>query len=313
MKPSVLPRFFIHSPCGKGSDKGASTVSSKTSWQSYPLQCKTAKPVCVQRWCPWSTWKCRNSEHRDHLNYKTADCWFTPQHWKNITQNVVYMSVTGIWVASCFSLISSFVSFLLCDLFNFFDFVIFVTTTFDKFQLDRQLRLSQINVLALIRLKVQLYAVFIKLVSRMKFLFVGRKLIANYWDIPSETSRNCHKRLAPKTSSYDYWETFVRISLRDRLVCLADFVGMRLLAVLFLLPLPNFSLNVCLPTLLAAVWKCFLPLTRSAISGEAKCNKSASTHFAAETIYSRKSGIAVVPITCASALNPRLRCRPLPL
>ena len=110
MKPSVLPRFFIHSPCGKGSDKGASMVSSKISWQSYPLQCKTAKLACIQRWCPWSNWTCKNSEHRVHLNYKTAGCWFTPQHWKKLMQNVVYMSVTRVSVASCFSPISSFAS-----------------------------------------------------------------------------------------------------------------------------------------------------------------------------------------------------------
>ena len=224
------------------------------------------------------------------------------------------MSVKRGSVASCFSPpFPQSLSPLLRAPFNFFDFVIFITTTFDKFQFQRKVRPSQINVLALIRLKVQLYAVFIKLVSRMKFLFVGRKVFVNHWAVPSETTRNCHKILAPKKIPYDYWETFVRVSLRDRLDCFADFVGMRLLAVLLLLPLPNIFLNVCLPTLFAAVWKCFLPLTRSAFSGIAKCNKSASTHFAAETIYSSKSGIAVLPITCAIALNHRLRCRPLPL
>ena len=119
---------------------------------------------------------------------------------------------------------------------------------------------------------------------------------------------------------------FVKMSLRDRLVCFADFVGINLLACLpyassfppiapflFLLPLPNCFLRVCLPTLFAAVLKFFLPLTTTAISGTANFNKSAPTRFAAGTIYSRKNGIAVLPITCASAENPRPRCRPTPL
>ena len=113
---------------------------------------------------------------------------------------------------------------------------------------------------------------------------------------------------------------FVEMSLRDRLVCFADSVGMNLLAcrtpmapILFLLPLPNCFLRVCLPTLFAAVLKFFLPLTTSAISGTANSNKSAPTHFAAGTIYLRKNGIAVLPIIYANAPNPRPRCRPTPL
>ena len=38
------------------------------------------------------------------------------------------------------------------------------------------------------------------------------------------------------------------MSLRDRLICFADFVGMTLLALRFLLPLSNCFLKVCLPT-----------------------------------------------------------------
>ena len=97
---------------------------------------------------------------------------------------------------------------------------------------------------------------------------------------------------------------FVKMSLRDRLTCFVDFVGMNLLALLFPLPLPNCFLRVCLPTLFAAVFKIFLPLTTSAISGTANSNKSAPTRFAAGTIYLRKNGIAVLPITCASAPKP---------
>ena len=110
---------------------------------------------------------------------------------------------------------------------------------------------------------------------------------------------------------------FVKMPLRDRLICFADFVGMTLLALRFLLPpvqlrlpSPNCFLRVCLPTLFAAVSKFFLPLRTSAISGTAISNKSAPTRFAAGTIYLRKNGIAVLPITFASAPNPRPRCRP---
>ena len=91
------------------------------------------------------------------------------------------------------------------------------------------------------------------------------------------------------------------MSHRDRLDCLVDFVGMILLC---LLPLPNCFFRVCFPTLFAAVLNFFLPLTISAISGTANSNKSAPTRFAAGTIYLRKNGNAVLPITCASAPNP---------
>ena len=74
------------------------------------------------------------------------------------------------------------------------------------------------------------------------------------------------------------------MSLRGRLICFADFVGMTLFALRFLLPLPNCVLKVCLPTLLAA-----------------------------ETINLRKNGLAVLSITCASASKPRPRCGTVPL
>ena len=112
---------------------------------------------------------------------------------------------------------------------------------------------------------------------------------------------------------------FVKMSLRDRLDCLVDFVGMILLCFLavhllpcrtpmapFRLRLPRPSpspscfLRVFFPTLFAAVLKFFLPLTTSAISGTANSNMSAPMRFAAGTTYLRKKGIAVLPITCAS-------------
>ena len=106
---------------------------------------------------------------------------------------------------------------------------------------------------------------------------------------------------------------FVELSLRDRLICVADFVGKTLLAVLFLVPLPNCFLRVCLPTLFAVVLNFFLPIITSAISGAVNSNKSAPTRFAAGTIYLRKNGIAVLPIYGGIAPKHRPRCRPIPL
>ena len=206
-------------------------------------------------------------------------------------------------------------------LFYFFGIVSFVTTTLDKFQFQSQVRLSQIKVIVPIRLKFKLYAVFIKWGSRIDFLFMGRLDIVNYWDFPSKIFRHCHKRLVPKIVSHDQREMFVKTSLRDRLICFVDFVGMTLLAVLFLLPVrlrlpspsPNCFFRVCFPTLFAAVLKFFLILITSVISGTTNFNRSAPTRFAAGTIYLRKNGIAVLPITCTSAANPRPRCRPTTL
>ena len=103
------------------------------------------------------------------------------------------------------------------------------------------------------------------------------------------------------------------MSLRDRLVCFADFFGINLLACLlpmapflFLLPLPNCFLKVCLPTLFAAVLNFFLPLTTSAISGTANSNKSALTRFAAGTIYLRKNGTEFLPIIPVHVVDQHL-------
>ena len=103
------------------------------------------------------------------------------------------------------------------------------------------------------------------------------------------------------------------MSLCNRLVCFADFGRRPLLAVLFLPLLSNKFFNIYLPTLFAAVLKFFLPLTTSAISGAAISNKSTLTLFAAATIWLRKNGIAVTPLTCASAPNPLPGCWPIPL
>ena len=95
---------------------------------------------------------------------------------------------------------------------------------------------------------------------------------------------------------------FVKMSRRDRLICFADFVGMTLLAVLSLPPLPNSFFKICPPTSFAAVFNFFLPLLTSAIFDGPYSNESAPTRFAAGTIYLRKNGNAVLAITCASAM-----------
>ena len=91
------------------------------------------------------------------------------------------------------------------------------------------------------------------------------------------------------------------MSLRDRLLRFKLLTGM----LLFCLQPPSCFLNVCLPTLLAAVLKFFFPLTTSATSGTANSNKTAPTRFATGTIYFFKKGMAVLPITCARAPEPR--------
>ena len=127
-----------------------------------------------------------------------------------------------------------------------------------------------------------------------------RQDIVNNWDFPSKISRHCHERLVPKLVVWhDLREMFVKLSLRDRLDCLVDFVGMILLpfpatclpyAYGFLPPAAPFSFTncffrVCFLTIFAAVLKFFLPLKTSAISGTANSNKSAPSRFAAGTIY----------------------------
>ena len=112
---------------------------------------------------------------------------------------------------------------------------------------------------------------------------------------------------------------FVKMFLRDRVVCFIDSVGMTPLACLmpkpalrFRQPQLNCFLRVCLPTLFAAVLKLFLPKTTSAFSGAAISDKSVPTYFAAGTTFLHKNGLAILPITCESAPNPLPRCRTIP-
>ena len=172
-------------------------------------------------------------------------------------------------VCSCFSENNRLIFVLL---FLFLTLVCIVTTSFDKFELQGQKRLSQINVIVPIRSKNKLYTVFIKWGSWIKFLFMRGQDIVNTWDFPSKISRHCHKRLVPKIVWHVQRKVFVKMSLRHRLRCLVDFVGMILLC---LLPLPNCFFRVCFPTLFAADLKGFLPLITSPISGAANSNMSA--------------------------------------
>ena len=100
------------------------------------------------------------------------------------------------------------------------------------------------------------------------------------------------------------------MSLRDRLDCLVDFVGMILLC---LLPLPNCFFRLCFLSLFAGDLKDLLSLLTSPISGVANSNMSAPMPFADGTTYLRKNGIAVLPVTRARDPNPLLLCLPTPV
>ena len=108
----------------------------------------------------------------------------------------------------------------------------------------------------------------------------------------------------------------VKMSLRDRLDCLVDFVGLILLCLLppfhLRLPSPNCFFRVYFPARFAADLNDFQPLKPSTISGAANSNMSAPMRFATGTIYFCKTGIAVLPLTCASAPKPFPLCLPTP-
>ena len=81
---------------------------------------------------------------------------------------------------------------------------------------------------------------------------------------------------------------FSKKSLRDRLVCFAEFVRITLLAVLLLLQLPNCFFRVCVLSFFDAILNFIPPLTASATLAKANSNKSKSTRFTAGTIHQRK-------------------------
>ena len=120
---------------------------------------------------------------------------------------------------------------------------------------------------------------------------------------------------------------FVKTSLRDRLVCFANFVGMNLLALRFLLPsclsyassLPPtapfkqlFSQSPSSHTLCSCLE--VLSTTNNLCNFLHSKFQQVSTYAFRrwDDIFTQK-GTAVVPITFASAPNPRPRCRPTSL
>ena len=88
--------------------------------------------------------------------------------------------------------------------------VSFVITTFDKFHFQSQIGLSQTNIVVPIGLKFKFFTVFIERGSRINFLLAGRQNIVKYWDFPSNTFRDCHKTLVPKSISHDCWKMVVK-------------------------------------------------------------------------------------------------------
>ena len=82
---------------------------------------------------------------------------------------------------------------------------------------------------------------------------------------------------------------FVKRSLRDRLICFADFRRKSLLAVLFPATTTQLFSQSLVLTLFAAVLKFFPPLVTSAISGAANSSKSALKRFTAGTMYLHKN------------------------
>ena len=139
-------------------------------------------------------------------------------------------------ICSCFSGNNRRIFVLL---FLFLTLVCIVTTSFDNTELQCQRRPSQINVIVPIRFKIKLYAVFIKLGSRINFLFMRGQDIVNNWDSLSKISRYFYKKLVPSIVVWhDQREMFAKMSLRDQLDCLVDFVGMILLCFLAVHLLP---------------------------------------------------------------------------
>ena len=103
---------------------------------------------------------------------------------------------------------------------------------------------------------------------------------------------------------------FLKLSRRYRGTCLIVFVRKTLL---WLIPLSNCFLNVCLHTLFAALLKFFLPPTTSASSGAAISIKSVPTPFAAGTTCLRKMEWNCCSPFSTIAPNPLSRFQPIPL
>ena len=125
--------------------------------------------------------------------------------WEKIEFEMLFTWVTTGTGTSCSSssVSTSALASSWCFFFKFFAFVSFVTTTFDIFGFQSQIRLTQINVIVPIGSKFKLYAILIEWGIKIDFLFEGRQEIVNYWDFPSKVPRNCYKRLVLKITRHD--------------------------------------------------------------------------------------------------------------
>ena len=178
MKPSGLLSIFILL-VKKGTDWNASMISSGNSWLSIVV------PLAVQNSLVFRDGSLEvvgnvrlvRIQSIGVVNLLIVDVQFNIE--KNWVQNVVHMSNERNWCLLLHRLFLVHFCFFFVLLFDFFAFVSFVTTTFEKCQFQSQVRLSQINVIVLIRLKFKLYAVFIAWGSRVDFLFMGRQDIVN--------------------------------------------------------------------------------------------------------------------------------------
>ena len=202
MKPSGLLSIFILL-VKNGLDKGACIISSGNSSDLYATQCKTSlysKTLRLKLLEMWDLCAC--------IPFELQICWllmYTSTLEKSECK-LLFTWVTRRIRASCFLCrCRFFVCFCPFFVFFFTFFVIasFVITTLYKFQFQSQLRLSQINIVIPLFLKVKLYAFCAEWDSKKKLLFMGRQEIAIYWDFPSKISGNCHKKLVPKNARHE--------------------------------------------------------------------------------------------------------------
>ena len=137
-------------------------------------------------------------------------------------------------------------SFVFVLFFHCIGIVSFVTNILDRFQLQSRVRLSQINIIVLIRLKFNLYAVFMKSSSSIRFFFVRRWSIVTYWDFLSKISWNCYKKVGTESSLT--WvlrnvssNVYLRPTALIRRVCWNDTADSPSLAITFQLFSQNLS------------------------------------------------------------------------
>ena len=200
MKPSGLLSIFTLLE-KKGSNRGLVIISSAKLSYSYPSQCKTPLQSNLAL---LKLLEKRSCAHTIHLKCIFAGYCCALQHCtKKWVQKVFHMSNETNWSLLLLLCFYIHFSFFFVFLFCLFGIVSFVTMTFDNFQFQSQVRLSQINLIGPIRLKFNFYAVFIEWGSWMDFLFVGQQNMVKYWDFRSKISRSCYKSLVLKITRHD--------------------------------------------------------------------------------------------------------------